>query len=302
MNEIQKNPVSQNRTRLKPLLFTTLALTAFAANSVLCRKALGGEAIDAAGFTIIRLLSGVLVLLLISGINGKKPVRKEKGNWFAGMMLFVYAEAFSFAYITLDTGTGALILFGSVQTTMVLLSLLSRNRLRLSEWAGMFIAFAGFVYLVLPQLTTPSLTGFILMSIAGIAWGVYTLNGRKSRNPLSDTTFNFVRTIPFVVLLGVIVLRQMHFSPEGIILAVVSGAIASGIGYSLWYLALGGLTDMQAAVLQLSVPVIAAAGGVIFVTEPVTLRLMLSALLVLGGILIVILGKYFHGKMKLFGR
>lgn len=283
----------------KTLAFTTLALIAFAANSVLCRLALGENSIDAASFTVIRLLSGALVLLAILKIGNSKKSSPSKGSWFSSMMLFLYAITFSFAYITLDTGTGALILFGSVQITMILLSLVSGNRLHITEWLGVLIAFFGFVYLVLPGVSTPSVMGFMLMTVAGIAWGIYTLKGRGSTNPLADTTYNFLRTMPLVIILAVITIQNSHYSYDGILLAVLSGGIASGIGYTIWYIALGGLAATQAAVVQLSVPVIAALGGVIFVSEAITLRLIVSASMILGGILLVVLGRYYFVQLKL---
>jgi drug/metabolite transporter (DMT)-like permease len=275
----------------KPLVFTTLALIAFAANSVLCRLALGGKTIDAAGFTSVRLLSGAIVLLCILKLRGNENGLSTKGSWTAAFMLFLYAVTFSFAYLTLNTGTGALILFGSVQITMILRSHLSGNRLLLIEWVGVVVAFSGIVYLVLPGVTAPSLTGFSLMTLAGIAWGLYTLKGRGSTNPLSDTCYNFLRSIPFVIVIGLFFFHDAHITRQGIILATISGSITSGIGYTLWYIALRGLSTTQAAVVQLSVPVIAGFGGVVFVSEQISLRLTLSALLTLGGILMVILGR-----------
>lgn len=206
-------------------------------------------------------------------------------------MLFLYAITFSYAYISLDTGTGALILFGSVQITMILWSLISGTRLHFTEWAGVAIAFVGFVYLILPGVTTPSTVGFLLMTLAGISWGIYTLKGRGSKYPLMDTAYNFLRTMPLVILLAIITVNNAHYSVEGILLAMVSGGITSGIGYTIWYIALGGLSSTQAAVLQLSVPVIAATGGVVLVSEAITFRLVISAALVLGGILVVVLGR-----------
>lgn len=236
---------------------------------------------------------------MIISLKKTKTDTPEKGSWYSGAMLFVYAVTFSFAYVTLDTATGALILFGSVQTTMILLSLLSGNRLHVSEWTGVIISFIGFVYLILPSVTTPSVTGFILMSISGAAWGIYTLRGRNSNKPLIDTGFNFLRTVPLVVLLGFFTFQNIDISSEGILLAALSGGIASGIGYALWYVALGGLSATQAAVLQLLVPVIAAFGGVIFVSETITLRLTISAIMILGGISIVVLGRYYFVQQKL---
>lgn len=284
---------------IKTITFTVLALVAFAANSVLGRLALGEKTIDAANFTTIRLLSGAIVLLVILQFSGKKNNSSTKGSWLAAIMLFLYAAPFSFAYITLDTGTGALILFGAVQITMILLSLISGNKLHVTEWMGVTIAFIGFVYLVLPGVSTPSVIGFSLMTLAGVAWGIYTLKGRGSVNPLADTAYNFARTIPLVIILTVITYQTAHVSSKGILLAILSGGITSGIGYTVWYTALGGLSVTQAAVVQLSVPVIAALGGVIFVSEKISLRLTLSALLILGGILMVILGRYYYVTLKL---
>lgn len=276
---------------IKSFAVTTLALIAFAANSVLCRLALGERAIDAVGFTSVRLLSGALVLLCIFIFSDKKNGSSTKGSWSAACMLFTYAVTFSFAYLTLNTGTGALILFGSVQITMIIWSLFSGNRLLPIEWMGVIVAFSGIVYLVLPGVTAPSFIGFSLMTAAGIAWGLYTLKGRGSTNPLSDTSYNFLRSVPFVIVLGLPFLGNVHISREGIILAAISGGITSGIGYTLWYMALRGLSSTQAAVVQLSVPVIAGFGGVVFISEQISLRLTLSALLTLGGILMVILGR-----------
>lgn len=291
MNRLPDNPINHRVTRT--LLFTLMAMIAFAANSVLCRLALGEHAIDAASFTEIRLFSGALMLFLI--LKTRSNSSSSNGSWFAGAMLFLYAMTFSYAYLSLSTGTGALILFGSVQITMIAFSLFAGERLNLSEWTGLVIAFAGFVYLVLPGASAPSLSGFLLMTVAGIAWGFYTLRGRGSTNPLADTACNFIRTLPLVMLLALVSFstQQVHYSTNGILLAILSGALASGAGYTIWYIALRGLVASQAAVVQLSVPVIAAFGGVIFVSESITLRLALSASLILGGILLVMLGRYY---------
>jgi drug/metabolite transporter (DMT)-like permease len=287
---------------VKTIIFTGMALIAFAANSVLCRLALGERTIDASSFTVIRLLSGAMVLLAIISIKSNKTDSFTKGSWSASSMLFLYAITFSFAYITLDTGTGALILFGSVQITMIVLSIISGERLHITEWAGVTIAFIGFVYLILPGVTTPSAIGFLLMIVAGIAWGIYTLKGRSSDEPLMDTAYNFLRTLPLVIILAIITVKNSHYSYQGVLLAVLSGGITSGIGYAIWYVALGGLSATQAAVVQLLVPVIAAFGGVIFVSETVTLRLIVSATMILGGILMVVLGRYYFGRLRLISK
>ncbi len=282
----------------KTIFFTVLALIAFAANSVLCRSALGENLIDPASFTSIRLLSGGVMLMVILQFNRKNKSSSTKGSWLASIMLFLYAAAFSFAYITLDTGTGALILFAAVQITMILVSIVSGNKLHATEWIGLTIAFLGFVYLILPGITTPSATGFSLMTIAGIAWGFYTIKGQGSKNPLFDTAYNFSRSILFILILMIITFQFSHISSKGILLAMISGGITSGIGYTIWYVALGGLSITQAAVVQLSVPVIASLGGVVFVSEQITLRYILASLLILGGILIVVLGKYYYLSLK----
>jgi drug/metabolite transporter (DMT)-like permease len=175
---------------------------------------------------------------------------------------------------------------------MILISVFSGNRLHTSEWLGMALAFAGFVYLVLPGVSTPSPLGFSLMMVSGIAWGIYTLRGRGSENPLRDTAHNFLRTIPLIAILVTLAIKQTQFSFEGIMYAAISGGLASGVGYSIWYAALRGLSATQAAVIQLLVPVIAALGGILFVSEVITSRLAVSALMILGGILLVILGRY----------
>ena len=282
---------TSRQTKINTILSTILAMIAFAANSVLCRLALGENYIDASGFTSIRLLSGALVLYIILIAGSKNQKTNGKGSWLSALMLFFYAAAFSFAYITLDTGTGALILFGAVQITMILHSLISGDRLHIFEWLGMIISFAGFVYLVLPGVSAPPLSGFLLMSVAGIAWGVYTLRGRSTSDPKSDTTYNFLRAIPFVMVLLLLSIKNLTLSSQGVWLAILSGGITSGIGYVIWYMALRGLSTTIAAVVQLSVPLLAAIGGVIFVSEEVSVRLIFSTMLILGGIFIVIFSR-----------
>ncbi|PCI41695.1 MAG: EamA family transporter [Proteobacteria bacterium] len=274
-----------------------MALIAFAANSVLCRLALDVYRMDAGSFTTLRLLSGAIVLWIMVRIQhttqNHQPRFNLTKNWFSASVLFIYAAAFSFAYITLDTATGALILFGSVQITMIAYAIYKGSRPNMAEWAGLGIAFIGFTYLIYPDLSSPSAMGFLLMSIAGIAWGFYSIQGKHSKNPLFDTAQNFIKTLPFIIILALITLPQAQFSLQGILLALLSGGIASGMGYAVWYLALTGLANSQAAVVQLAVPVIAAIGGVLFVSEEMTLRLIISTVMVLSGILIVILTRYF---------
>lgn len=288
-------------------LLTILALLAFAGNSVLCRLALGADLIDAGSFTAIRLISGAAVLVAISQLMAKTSTatgtsevssteavtETASGSWRAAVLLFVYAITFSFAYNTLDTGTGALILFAAVQITILLSSYFTGTKLQPVEWVGVMTAFAGFVYLVLPSVSTPSLTGFVLMSVSGIAWGFYTLAGKGSANPLADTQHNFTRTLPLVLVLIVIIAESAALSLRGVIFAVVAGAITSGVGYAIWYRALADISSVQAAVVQLLVPGLAALGGVVFADDVITARLVIASVLIIFGILIVILGKQY---------
>ena len=278
-------------TLTKTIFLSVMALIAFAGNSVLCRLALSDNAIDPAAFTIIRLVSGVFTLLPLLLLSQRKMVYEKSGSWLSAFMLFAYALLFSYAYVSIDTATGALILFGAVQITLVFVSFLKGNRLSLAELSGVALALSGFVYLVLPELQKPSLGGFIMMSIAGIAWAMYTVGGQGSSNALRDTTFNFLRTIPLVIVLLVVTLSSFSLTPYGVGLAIASGAITSGLGYAIWYAALPNLTTTQAAVIQLFVPVIAAFGGSVFANEAITLRLTIAAGLVLGGIMLVIMAK-----------
>ena len=279
------------KTVLKVFLLTSCALAAFAANSVLCRFALGTGAIDAAGFTFIRLLSGVVALFLVLLIRTSSSPMNGKGSWPAGLMLFLYAVTFSYAYLELETGSGALILFGSVQITIIGVSIVRGNNLLPVEWVGLALAFAGLVYLFLPGVSAPSIQGLVLMSTAGAAWGMYTLLGRGSDNPLADTAYNFLRSMPLILVIVIFAFGNFQFTANGTILAIVSGALTSGLGYTIWYIALKDITATQAAVSQLAVPVIAALGGVIFMSEVITLRLTVAAFMILGGIFMVVVGR-----------
>lgn len=269
------------------LLLTFLAMIAFAANSLFCRMALGGGQIDAASFTAARLLSGALALLLILKLKGERGAT-QRGSWKAALMLFLYAAAFSFAYLELRVGAGALVLFGSVQVTMILAGIVAGERMRIVDWAGFLIAAGGLVYLVLPGISAPPLGASVLMAVAGIAWGVYSLLGRTSRNATASTAENFSRAAILSIPLYFLMKNGETITGSGLLLAIISGAVTSGLGYVIWYAALRGLTATQAAVVQLSVPVLAAAGGVAFLQEAVTQRLIIAAAAILGGVAVVL--------------
>lgn len=275
----------------RTIVLTLSSLVAFAANSVLCRKALGAGTIDAASFATVRLVSGAVVLWLLTSIFMPRRGPGRRGTWLSAFMLFLYAVTFSYAYINLSAGTGALILFCSVQVTMILYGLWTGERPHLLQWSGLFIAFGGLVYLVLPGIAAPSLTGSLLMAVAGIGWGIYSLRGRGAKDPALMTADNFMRTVPFVIAVSFVMISQMHVSPKGLLLALISGSVASGMGYVSWYAALQGLTATRAATVQLSVPIIAAFGGVVFLSEAISMRLVTASLLIIGGVGLTVLGK-----------
>lgn len=274
----------------KIILYTAFALVAFAFNSILCRLALRTEEIDAASFTSVRLISGAVTLILLSYFFSKKSPAKS-GSWPSAFFLFAYAVCFSFAYISLTAGTGALILFGSVQVTMIAVAWTRGEKPKMLEWLGLVTALGGLVYLVFPGLAAPPLTSSALMAAAGISWGAYTLRGRSSSDPLAETTGNFVRSVPMGIIISIIFIPRFHLSNKGIILAMLSGAIASGIGYTVWYAALRHHTATRAAVLQLAVPVLTAVIGIVLLAEAASIRLVVAGALILGGIALTILGR-----------
>ena len=271
-------------------IYAGLALVCFAANSVFCRLALGGAEIDAGSFSAIRLAAGAAAVRLMLGFRADGRAQPS-GSWISAGLLFLYAAAFSLAYLDLSAGTGALILFGSVQATMILAALWVGDRPDVRESAGVLLALGGLGYLASPGLAAPPLSRAFLMAIAGSAWGVYSLRGRGVADPLSDTAGNFARTLPLAAGLGCLALRDSGVSAEGVLLAVVSGALTSGVGYVLWYAALRGLSATRAAVIQLCVPVLAAAAGVAFLSEEISVRLVLAAALILGGVGVALRGR-----------
>ncbi|UKI09509.1 MULTISPECIES: DMT family transporter [Variovorax] len=266
-----------------------LAMLAFAANSLLCRLALQHKGIDAASFGSIRLVAGALMLGLIVRLRARPLASPARADWLAAVMLFGYVAFFSFAYLSLSAGTGALILFGAVQLTMFGVGLRSGGeRFGLLAWLGFVLAVGGLVYLVSPGIAAPPLLGAVSMAVAGVAWGVYSLRGRGVADPLAATARNFVRAVPLALGLSLIFAASARVDATGLVLAVVSGALTSGLGYAVWYAALGGLTAMRAATVQLSVPLLAAFGGVLFLSESITPRLAAASVAILGGIALVL--------------
>lgn len=273
---------------LRIAALTAVAMVAFAANSLLCRLALDRGAIDAASFSSIRLLAGAVALAVILQLRRGEPARAV-ADWWAAAMLFTYVAMFSFAYLSLSAGTGALILFGAVQLTMFGVGLYSGERFRASAWFGLALAAGGLVYLVSPGLAAPPLAGAAMMAVAGIAWGVYSLRGRGVTRPLAATAGNFARCVPVAALLAVVALANgAHASAAGIALAAASGGIASGLGYSLWYAAVPALSATQAAVVQLSVPVITALAAVVLLAEPLRWPLAIGGAAIVGGLAIAL--------------
>jgi drug/metabolite transporter (DMT)-like permease len=262
-------------------------MIAFAGNSLLCRLALKHTNIDAASFTTIRLASGALTLWLIARFG--RGAREGGGNWLSALALFVYAAGFSFAYVSLPTASGALLLFGAVQATMISHGIWHGERLLKAQLAGLMLAFGGLVGLLLPGLSAPPLVGSILMLGAGVAWGVYSLRGKGAGDPTRVTAGNFLRAVPIAMVLSALMYSATSVDNAGFWYAVLSGAMASGIGYAIWYTALPALKATSAATVQLSVPVIAALGGVVLLGEPISLRLVLASAAILGGIALVIL-------------
>ena len=271
---------------MRVFILTLLAMIAFAGNSLLCRLAFKRTAIDAASFTFIRILSGAIALWLIVTIC--KGTSQKAGGWVSALALFAYAAAFSFAYISLSAGTGALLLFGAVQATMILWGLRTGERMRTRQWLGLALAVGGLVALLFPGLSAPPIDGALVMICAGIAWGFYSLRGKGAGDPVTTTAGNFLRAVVFAAGLSMVLLPWVKLDLAGAGYAILSGAIASGVGYVIWYSVLPELKAVSAATVQLSVPVLAAAGGILFLGESITLRFLLASLAVLGGIALVV--------------
>ena len=271
------------------LSLTLLAMIAFAGNSLLCRLALQQTAIDPASFTALRLVSGALTLWLI--VRVRSSSHSAAGSWPSALALFGYAAAFSYAYVSLSAATGALLLFGAVQATMLGYGLWMGERLRRRQFIGLALAMSGLVGLLLPGLSAPPLAGALLMLGAGVAWGIYSLRGRGAGDATRVTAGNFLRAVPMALLLALAALPWSSLDIAGFWYAIASGALASGVGYAIWYSALRGLRATSAATVQLSVPVITALGGIVFLGETISLRLLITSAAILGGIALVIIDK-----------
>lgn len=269
-------------------------MIAFASNSLLCRAALKQTSIDAASFTFVRVFSGAVVLCLLMNLRRMTQTTQSigiGGNWISALALLLYAAGFSFAYVAVAAGTGALLLFGAVQATMILWGFHKGERLRVIQILGLTVAMTGLVVLLFPGLSAPPLSGSILMLGAGVAWGVYSLRGKREKHPVTATAGNFVRAVPFAAAVSIIFLRLLNVDLAGVGYAIISGAITSGLGYVIWYTVLPNLKAATAATVQLSVPVLTAAGGILLLGEPLTLRYVLASVAILGGIALVVLEK-----------
>jgi drug/metabolite transporter (DMT)-like permease len=282
------NNASTDQGRARGVALTVLSMLCFAANSVLCRLALGPHLIDPASFTTVRVMSAAVVLVFIVGFSGRPLSSIAIPRWKSIGALLAYLIFFSFAYTRLTTGTGALILFGAVQLTMFAVALYQGERFPMLSWLGLSLAFAGLIYLVLPGLAAPDPLGAVYMAIAGIAWGLFSLLARGVEFPAEANASNFLYCVPLVALVSVATRDSFDVTPSGLALAAASGIVASGIGYTIWYAALRYLSGTKAATVQLSVPAIAAFGGVLLLSEPVTARLVVASCALLGGVAIVI--------------
>lgn len=298
-------------TLIQTALFTFLSMVAFAANAIVCRWALDGHLIDPISFTNLRLGSAAAMLFLVmlwmrrqqkTRSQTEKTAPVSRGSWRAAVILFIYAITFSYGYVAISTANGALILAVVVQLTMIGYAVRKGEKLHLAEWIGVALALLGLVYLMYPKLSTPSWWGLVMVGISAYTWALYSLHGRKSLDPLHDTAFNFYRTLPLVALAAAIslfFLPNVQFTAEGVGLALFSGAVTSGLGYILWYKALTNLSPSMASASQLLVPLLAALGANWLLAEPITLRFILAALLMLGGIGLVIHGRNQHRKAAL---
>lgn len=287
------SPIIAAMTKARLVALTSLAMIAFAGNSLLCRLALKQTNIDASSFTTIRLLSGAITLWLVIRASGfaSKGMSTDKGNWLSASVLFMYAVCFSFAYVSLPTAIGALLLFGAVQTTMISYGIWTGESLGGRQILGLILALGGLIALLVPGQLAPPIYASMLMVGAGIAWGVYSLLGKGAGNPTLVTAGNFQRAALLALAVSTFMWKDISLDNDGFLYAVISGAMASAIGYAIWYTALPALSATNSAIVQLSVPVIAALGGIVFLGEPISLNLVLASSSILSGIALVTLMK-----------
>lgn len=278
---------------MSTFLLTAIAMLAFAANSLLCRLALAAGLIDVGSFTLIRLLSGAVTLIAIMLLRGnwRSQIPTTRFSLFAGVALFGYAALFSFAYVKLAAGTGALLLFGAVQLTLLALYWWQGQRFKRLELIGIAVSLLGFAWLMLPSATRPDVWSALLMVLSGICWAGFTALGKQAPTPSSGITWGFITASIFGLLLSPLLLGSIHVTLQGVMLAVASGAIASGCGYVLWYQVMQKLTLLQAAVSQLSVPAIALVLGSALLSEPLTTHSIITSVIILGGIALVFLSR-----------
>ena len=283
------------RPGARTLLLTLAALLAFAGNSLLCRLAVRGGTIDPFTFGTVRLVAGALTLVLVVRLRADAPPR-GRADWLAAAMLFAYVAFFSWAYVGLTAGTGALVLFGAVQVTMFGVGLSGGERFAPLAWCGLALAVGGLVYLVAPGVEAPPPLAAASMALAGMAWGVYTLRGRGVADPVASNAASFARAAPMAAALSLLTLAGARAEWTGVLLAIASGALTSALGYVVWYMALRGLTALRAATVQLSVPLVAAFAGVALLGEPITSRLALASVAILGGIALVLGSRARHAR------
>jgi drug/metabolite transporter (DMT)-like permease len=282
-------------TQMRIMMITLLALFAFAANSLITRFALEKTTIDEASFIMFRVVSGALFLWLFLVIKKDKKIL-QNGTWFAAFSLFIYAVSFTYGYGLIAAGTGALLLFGSVQITMTIAGYREGDRLNVIQLLGFALALGGLVILMLPGISAPSFMGAFLMCISGVAWSIYTLQGRGVNNPAAATTGNFIKAAPMALLLWLIVYVSandiINLASDGVIYALISGIVTSGIGYIIWYSVLPELKATQAAIIQLSVPLFVTLAGAILLNESITLRIVIASFAILAGTFLVLAFKH----------
>jgi drug/metabolite transporter (DMT)-like permease len=294
---------------LQTTLYTLIAIVAFSANAIICRWTLDNDFIDPVSFTSFRLGAGAAMLFIVMALSTRQQahnnkikatmIPSQKGDWKASIYLFIYALAFSYGYVAINAATGSLILAGVVQLTMIGFALRNGDRLHGAEWLGLILALIGLVYLMYPKLTSPSWWGLLMVIISAYAWAMYSLNGRYSLNPITDTAYNFYRTLPMVLLLTAISLTftdVINLTPTGVAMAILSGAVTSGLGYIIWYKALPRLSSSLASSSQLLLPLFAAFGAQWLINEPITLHFLLAAAMMLGGLALVLIGRNQHRK------